>query len=952
MAGVRICLLLLFMLVVLTEDVDAKRHRTNLIRKKRELEQTTTRGRVKVRYFLSGPGADQPPMNLFVVNEANGYVKINGILDREQKEVYNFTARVSFVGNGSKAEESIELSIHVDDQNDNDPVFKSGLRPGSVYEASPKGTFVTQVHAEDADKLGTPHTDLRYALVKQEPNQGMFDIEPETGKIIVKQPTLDREKQSLYVLTVQAKDMAGAVNGRTGTGTVKIKILDINDNQPSLDKDKYTCEIEENTANVEVMRFKTSDIDEENTDNWLAEFDIVSGNEDGYFSIKTDPKTNEGILMLNKAEEEVEQVEREEEVEEEEEVVEEVEVEVEVGEEEEEEEEGVEEEEEVVEEVEEVVEAWLDITLPVVLGNYLAIDEDTGELAQDVSYAKDYDPGSWLTVNEKTSEITLTRLPDRESKHVVDGVYYARILCLSNDLPAKTATGTIALQIEDSNDSCPELISAHQTACTRDTVVYVTAQDLDGHPYGPPFTFTLLLEGTTGLWDMAVLNDTTVALTPQGTLSAREYTVAFKIKDQQGLACPEPKVLTVEACECAGNQTCGGAERGVMALPLKTERPKFSAPAIGVLLSVFLVLLLVPLLLLFCSCGSGGIAGTFTDMPACAKEHLISYHTEGQGEDKEVPLLSASRMLSNPGPAIVAKNVLHAMASPMRDDLYEGDLYGVDGALQSESYVQEYAAEFQSEDNTYGGIALPDQYLEAYYSQKASCAAEGHPLKDSLLVYDYEGQGSAAGSVGCSSELEDDNDLDFLNDLDAKFKTLADICQPQKAEPVVTFALPPKPADATFDHEPEVVTRSSVDMVQSAPPTLVEKIDVNSTAVSAAGPRMFVRENVMLQNQAYVIQQPMFYRAAPVLATQYMIQPQVQKTVLVSDRPPVPSMQGVYVVRNAPAVENVVVEERRALASPAVHGGVIGYPQGSLGRGCHVGGEERGPGPGHARGRA
>ena len=56
----------------------------------------------------------------------------------------------------------------------------------------------------------------------------------------------------------------------------------------------------ENTADVEVMRFKTLDADEERTDNWLAVFDIVTGNEDGIFSIKTDPHTNEGILLLVK----------------------------------------------------------------------------------------------------------------------------------------------------------------------------------------------------------------------------------------------------------------------------------------------------------------------------------------------------------------------------------------------------------------------------------------------------------------------------------------------------------------------------------------------------------------------------------------------------------------------------------------------------------------------------
>lgn len=56
----------------------------------------------------------------------------------------------------------------------------------------------------------------------------------------------------------------------------------------------------ENTAKVEVMRFTVLDADEEKTDNWLAVFDIVAGNEDGTFSIETDPETNEGVLMLEK----------------------------------------------------------------------------------------------------------------------------------------------------------------------------------------------------------------------------------------------------------------------------------------------------------------------------------------------------------------------------------------------------------------------------------------------------------------------------------------------------------------------------------------------------------------------------------------------------------------------------------------------------------------------------
>lgn len=53
-------------------------------------------------------------------------------------------------------------------------------------------------------------------------------------------------------------------------------------------------------VDVVVMRIKALDKDLVHTNNWLAVFDIINGNEDNIFSIETDPKTNEGILKLIK----------------------------------------------------------------------------------------------------------------------------------------------------------------------------------------------------------------------------------------------------------------------------------------------------------------------------------------------------------------------------------------------------------------------------------------------------------------------------------------------------------------------------------------------------------------------------------------------------------------------------------------------------------------------------
>lgn len=63
---------------------------------------------------------------------------------------------------------------------------------------------------------------------------------------------------------------------------------------------QYSGSVDENVADVVVMRIKALDKDLEGSDNWLAVFHIAKGNEDNLFSIETDTETNEGILKLIK----------------------------------------------------------------------------------------------------------------------------------------------------------------------------------------------------------------------------------------------------------------------------------------------------------------------------------------------------------------------------------------------------------------------------------------------------------------------------------------------------------------------------------------------------------------------------------------------------------------------------------------------------------------------------
>ncbi|XP_076581888.1 desmoglein-2.1-like [Chaetodon auriga] len=467
-------------------------------------------GTGNVLYSLQGVGANQYPFNVFVVNPETGVIRVTQLLDRESISMYNLSG-VARYRDGRLAEENIDIRFQVLDANDNSPVFGT-IEPGEVNEHSAAGTSVMKITATDADEPGNENSQIVYSIVNQNPPDDMFYM-TRNGTIYVKNSALDREKTDQYTLTVRGQDLNGKPGGNTETATVTIKIGDVNDNIPTLEKEQYVGNIEENKYGVEVMRIKADDMDVKGTDNWEAVFDIVKGNEAGYFSIKTDPKTNEGILMLDKAVnyEDVKDLDF-----------------------------GISVRNKAppyngsggstgagisiggggggaggrggggggggagggggsggsstggwsggstwqsgttfktypvkinVKNQPEgpsfdpkvkafpISKGGNSININDVIGSYTAIDEDTGKPAENVRYVKGSDPGNWLTIDPKTAEIKLNKMPDRESKFLVNGTYFAKVLGISEDAPDKTVTGTIAIQVQDFNDHCPTLTS-------------------------------------------------------------------------------------------------------------------------------------------------------------------------------------------------------------------------------------------------------------------------------------------------------------------------------------------------------------------------------------------------------------------------------------------------------------------------------------------------------------
>lgn len=179
--------------------------------------------------------------------------------------------------------------------------------------------------------------------------------------------------------------------------------------------------------------------------------------------------------------------------------------------------------------------------------------------------------------------------------------------------------------------------------------------------------------------------------------------------------------------------------------------------------------------------------------------------------------------------------------------------------------------------------------------------------KNEPMVYDYEGKGSPVGSVGCCSILEDDNDLQFLNDLGPKFTTLAEICGGKKPEVPAPLPPPPKPVGDSTN-----VVSSSTNVINAGNISTNRGVSTNTMNVTsnmAATSSTRVENVLVTDNRPTVIasvqpaptylvqQQPMYY----------MVEQQ-PSTVLLAERPAMGVGQGMYVLNSGPVAEGVVVQ--------------------------------------------
>ncbi|KAI2668551.1 Protocadherin-23 [Labeo rohita] len=148
-----------------------------------------------------------------------------------------------------------KVAINLQDINDNAPVFKQSYYRTSVWEGQIHNTYVMQVLATDSDS--GVNGQISYFIVDGNHNNA-FVIDSVRG-ILATNAVLDREIVSSYKLILQAKDMGSPP--LTGTCTVRVQVVDVNDNSPTIPSMEPVTIAENLPVGYIVMQVTANDVD-------------------------------------------------------------------------------------------------------------------------------------------------------------------------------------------------------------------------------------------------------------------------------------------------------------------------------------------------------------------------------------------------------------------------------------------------------------------------------------------------------------------------------------------------------------------------------------------------------------------------------------------------------------------------------------------------------------------
>ncbi|CAI9170588.1 unnamed protein product [Rangifer tarandus platyrhynchus] len=229
--------------------------------------------------------------DLLEVNLQNGILFVNSRIDREELCGRSAECSIHLEVIVDRPLQVFHVEVEVKDINDNPPAFPVAVKTIRFPESRLLDSRFPLEGAFDAD-IGV-NALLTYKLSSSE----FFFLDVQTNDelsqslSLVLRKSLDREETAEINLLLVATD--GGKPELTGTVQLLIKVLDVNDNEPTFDQSVYKIQLLENVANgTLVIKLNSSDADEGSNSEIMYSFSSdVSPNIKTKFNI--DPSSGE-----------------------------------------------------------------------------------------------------------------------------------------------------------------------------------------------------------------------------------------------------------------------------------------------------------------------------------------------------------------------------------------------------------------------------------------------------------------------------------------------------------------------------------------------------------------------------------------------------------------------------------------------------------------------------------
>uniref|UniRef100_A0A4W4GYR2 Cadherin domain-containing protein n=1 Tax=Electrophorus electricus TaxID=8005 RepID=A0A4W4GYR2_ELEEL len=197
--------------------------------------------------------AGDPEQKFYMVShrqEQRGTLRLKKRLDYERpgEQKFNLTIKVEDLEYSSL----LHCTLDVEDYNDHAPVFiPHFLQLPALREDIPVGSSVAMVAASDSDSGS--NREITYSIAPESDPHSLFLVD-QTGLVTVARQ-LDREEASQHHLVILATDHGDPP--LTGTATIQMSLLDVNDNGPEFEA-AYAPVVWENVPGPQVVHLNAS----------------------------------------------------------------------------------------------------------------------------------------------------------------------------------------------------------------------------------------------------------------------------------------------------------------------------------------------------------------------------------------------------------------------------------------------------------------------------------------------------------------------------------------------------------------------------------------------------------------------------------------------------------------------------------------------------------------------